>query len=113
MVVQSAYLKDMFGILDIVSTGTFVCLSNFQFVVEVSAQPVMSSSKSKYDDLFVASQLILWVFLIIVGMLFCPFILYFSLDECFSSLYVVDASVYSDLDASLARVSALSLPWYP
>ena len=80
MVVQSAYLKDMFGVLDIISTGTFVCLSDFQFVVEVSSQPVVTSSKSKYDDLFVASQLIVWIFLIVVGMLFCPFILLFAFD---------------------------------
>ena len=55
---QSAYLEYMFGVLDIISTGTFVCLSNFQFVVEVFAQPVVTSSKSKYDDLFMARQLI-------------------------------------------------------
>ena len=88
MVVQSTYLKNMFGVEDIISKGTFVCLSNFQFVAEVSAQSIVTSSKSKYDDLFPASQLIVGVFLIIVGVLFCPFILLFAFDQ-FVLLYMM------------------------
>ena len=81
MVVQSAFVMNMFGILYIISSGILVYLSNYQFAVEVSAQYVVTNSKSKYDDLFAANQLIIWVFLIIVGMLLSPFILHFAFDK--------------------------------